>query len=367
MLGAAALGATAGLVVGGVIPAPAWGPDWLGSPAHASARASTGAASGGAVELAHAVAAGGAAVLDAPTPLAPALVPPMGTFEGVVDEALLAPLRTAKPVKVKLNRGGSSLSLRIDFADGSRAAFKPDQIHLQTIPRKEVAAYRLSRLLGLTAVPPAIARRFSQEELLGAVDPRMPEARARVLAEITWSADGTVAGELSSWIPKIEDATVDDVEIDTVDGMVRWKRYLAQGGEAPPEDAALLQQMSTMIAFDFLTNNVDRWSGNNAKTSPDGVILYFMDNTLAFGARGGHRKTQNYLERVQKFSRSFRWALGRLDRAAVERAMTDDPGPYPALLTPEELDALFVRRQVLLDHIDGLVATHGDPAVLVYP
>ena len=64
------------------------------------------------------------------------------------DELLLERVRNQPIVRFKVNHGGSSMSFRVDFADGSRAAWKPIQTNLQTIPRKEVAAYRLNRLLG---------------------------------------------------------------------------------------------------------------------------------------------------------------------------------------------------------------------------
>ena len=47
----------------------------------------------------------------------------------------------------KLNIGGSSLSIRLDFASGARAAFKPHQIWPQSKPRREIAAYRIDRYL----------------------------------------------------------------------------------------------------------------------------------------------------------------------------------------------------------------------------
>jgi hypothetical protein len=101
-----------------------------------------------------------------PTPVEKRGTPWSGTFEGRPDEELLGPLRNGRIRKVKYNRGGSSISLRIEFEDGARAAFKPDQTNLQTIPRKEVAAYRLSRLIGLGAVPPAAPRAFTKEDLI---------------------------------------------------------------------------------------------------------------------------------------------------------------------------------------------------------
>ena len=88
---------------------------------------------------------------------------PGGTFLGMSDEMLLARVRTQAILGMRLNKGGSTLSFRVELADGSRAAFKPAQTDLRTIPRKEVAAYRLNRLLGLDAVPPAAPRMVSRE------------------------------------------------------------------------------------------------------------------------------------------------------------------------------------------------------------
>src|SRR5205814_10322727 len=90
-----------------------------------------------------------------------------GTFMGMSDELLLERVRTQPMVRFKFNHGGSSISFRVDFADGSRANWKPTQTNTQTIPRKEIAAYRLNCLLGLNAVPPAAPRAVSRAHLLG--------------------------------------------------------------------------------------------------------------------------------------------------------------------------------------------------------
>src|SRR5689334_11312728 len=68
-----------------------------------------------------------------------------GTFLGMDDELLIDRLRHAEIKQARLNKGGSSISFRLDFEDGSRAAFKPEQINPQSVPRKEVAAYRINR------------------------------------------------------------------------------------------------------------------------------------------------------------------------------------------------------------------------------
>ena len=114
--------------------------------------------------------------------LSPPSVPPL--FDGVQDSLLLEPLRHSKLAKIKFNRGGSSISLRMDFANGSRAAFKPRQTNSQTIPRKEIAAFRVNRMLGLASVPPAIGRRFRFEELTTALTPGSRVHLTRMRQEI---------------------------------------------------------------------------------------------------------------------------------------------------------------------------------------
>lgn len=298
----------------------------------------------------------------------PAPAPWNGKFQGVDDEELLAPLREARVARVRFNRGGSSLSLRLDFENGARAAFKPDQTNLQSVPRKEVAAYRIDRMLGLGGVPPALARAFPREELVEKLDPSARREVGRLMTEAVVDGEEWIAGELSWWIPKIKDATIGGYRLDSVDGMVLWKRYLRAGAPVPPEEAHLLPQISKMVVFDFLTHNVDRWSGSNVKASADGRLLYFMDNTLSFGPEPtGNVKTRSYLSRVQKFSRHMVEALRALDERKLRDTMTTDTGPYETLLTDREIAAVLARRNYLLAYIDDLVRQHGEENVLVFP
>jgi len=113
-----------------------------------------------------------------------------GTFMGMSDELLLERVRTQPMVRFKLNHGGSSISFRVDFADGSRAAWKPTQTNTQTIPRKEIAAYRLNRLLGLNAVPPAAPRAVSRDDLLAHLHPDSLEFLPRIKAETIFNPAG---------------------------------------------------------------------------------------------------------------------------------------------------------------------------------
>lgn len=302
----------------------------------------------------------------------PAAMEPVGRypnlFDGVRDDLLLAPLRDARIERVKYNRGGSSISLRVEFDNGTRAAFKPQQTNLQTIPRKELAAFRLDRLLGLSAVPPAIGRTFDLEEILAAVEPESQEFLPRLREEMVADGNGKVVGEVSWWIPVIQPAMVSGFDVESTNGIVTWKRLLTIGKTIPESDRHLVSQVSSMVLFDFLINNPDRWSGANVNMSADGRVLYYMDNTLSFGREpDGHRKCRTYMMRSQKFSRRLVGALRELTEEQVREALAGDLGPFEYLLTDEEIEMMLTRRDFALEYIDGLIAEHGESAVLVFP
>lgn len=288
-------------------------------------------------------------------------------FDGVADDVLLEPLRTGNVVKVKVNKGGSSISLRLDFDNGARAAFKPNQTNMQTIPRKEVAAYRINRLLGLNSVAPALGREFHMDDIIASLVPDHAYHLPRLEAEMVRD-DGFVAGELSWWIPIITYAEIGGFRIDSVEGIVTWKRYLAIGGKIPPRDRSMAAQISDMLLFDFVINNMDRWSGGNTRASADGSTLYFMDNTLSFGVDpDGHPKSLVYLQRSQRFSRSMVTALRNLDKRQLGEALEYEVEPFEELLTEAEARAVLSRRDVALDYIEQLIEMHGEAEVLVFP
>ena len=287
-----------------------------------------------------------------------------GTFLGMSDELLLERVRTQPMVRFKLNHGGSSISFRVDFADGSRAAWKPTQTNTQTIPRKEIAAYRLNRLLGLNAVPPAAPRAVSHDELLSHLHPDSLEYLPRIKAETIFNPAGIAYGTASYWIPIIKDSG-----FDTPDGQRLTTAWLTVGGEPiPPDRASMAKQVSDLIVFDFLTSNPDRYSGGNMKMSPDGTELFYMDNTMSFFVDpAGPEKNREVLFRTQRFSKSLYEALDRVTVPTLQRALAQEPGATYDILTPAEIAAVVGRRQAIQQHVRELIAKLGAHEVLFFP
>lgn len=306
-------------------------------------------------------------------PLAPARLPIAAPFVATVfgapDDDLLAPLGASPLARAKLNHGGTSLSLRLEFASGARAAFKPQQVHPQSDPRREIAAYRIDRMLGIGHVAPAKSIALPVDELVGAIDPEgRPYTQARLAEEAT-IRDGLLRGVVSWWIPEIIDLKFHGAKLDEADGMAAWVALLQHGAKIPEADRGLVAQLSACVLFDVLIDNADRWSGSNTKGAPDGKTLYFMDNTLSFQPfTVGHESNVGVLHKIEVFSRSLVGKVRALSYASLVATLAgSDPGGLAPLLTPLEIRAILARRDNAVRYIDMLIEQFGADAILALP
>ena len=313
----------------------------------------------------------------APLPVAQLRVPApeVATVYPAPDAVLLAPIAATPLAGAKLNHGGTSLSFRLTFASGARAAFKPQQIHPQSDPRREIAAYRIDRLLGIGHVAPAKPGRFAIAELVAASEPAGRDIVAQRIADeavqMTTQA-GYVQGELSWWIPDIRDMTISDgtatYRVDETSGQNVWLGYLQHGATIPDDVRPLVEQLAAVVLFDLVIDNADRWSGNNTKGSLDNRTLYFMDNTLAFSTFTlGHETNLAPLRRMEVFPRGLVARLRALTYDTVAAAIDVGDDPLGPLLSPAEIRALLARRDHVLRFIDDEIAELGEKAVLALP
>ena len=184
------------------------------------------------------------ASLEVEPPAAP------GTVFEAPDDVLLAPLGAAQVIRIKPNHGGTSLSLRLDFAYGARASFKPEQMWPQSDPRREVAAYRIDRLLGIGHVPPAKPIQFTVAELVAAAEPMLKTyvttrlARRRHRARRRAARHGVVVDSRN------RDAKIGRLRVDETESVTEWTGYLQIGATIPPQHRAMVEQLVTCIVFE---------------------------------------------------------------------------------------------------------------------
>lgn len=257
-------------------------------------------------------------------------------FRGELDEQILGRL-CSQPVKtIRPLGGGASIKLRVTLADGSQAALKPNQIRI-TRYQAEVAAYRLSRALGLGVVPPSCVRRFPVEFLMNGVGRELRERMERELI----IENGQVACAIIAWVPGLRNIKLEQ-------STETWRPLLLHGAPIPPKQRRRILEISTLLLFDYLILNADRWSGGNT-TEAEGEMV-FIDQGAGFGPDRRHKRSRMMLKTLkwsERFSREVVGSLLDLDPRALEQDMKD-------LLSDEEMEGLSYRIQHAKDYLRSL-------------
>ena len=200
---------------------------------------------------------------------------------------------------------------KIRFEDGARAKVKWKEAPRyrgdgwNNSPRREVAAYEVSRLLGLDNVPPATMRTL-----------------------------GGRGGSIQLWIESAQDV----------------RARLAEGIDERFQQLWVFQKQN-MAVFDNLIYNFDRNPGNMLLDSRGKV--WFVDHTRAFKTL----PSLNQRGDIKVVERELWQNLQELDPELVRERL----GPY---LRQTEIDALLVRRDKLVKLIAKRVAKHGEQAII---
>jgi hypothetical protein len=302
----------------------------------------------------------GGAAPGAKTPPSPTL-PMLGTDldqDAILERLQHAPVRLFEPV------GRTSVVFRMELRDTVDAAFKPRTRQHPWGYKAEVAAYRLARLLGMDNVPPAVTRRVSAKELRGRLDADFQDTWDEILRWTLWDEDAQVTGAAIYWIPGLRDLGLDQPASNRQ--VLRW---LSQGRPVPEGRRPLTTDLATMIAFDYLIGNWDRWSGANVQGTRSGKRLFIRDHNVAFASPLPgtlHRRIRNHLVGAERFPRGFVERLARMGERDVRKALVEDPGHATGapILSDAQIADLMDRRQGLLSYIGSLVQAYGEANVL---
>jgi hypothetical protein len=306
-------------------------------------------------------------------------------FLGEPDAPRLEALAAGAFASVEKGRGGRSLAFKVTLADGSRGYFKPEQSFSAAHFWSEIVAYHLDRALGLGRVPPVVGRRVRWEAL------RAAAGGDRRVRELAIASDGTICGAFVAWI---------EGDVDPLALPREWERWVrVQPGvgltpyQRPADYRAMLHgsrdprlevldprrplagpdadtpdrpaELSDLLVFDYLVQNVDRWGGGftNVRTRGPGGPLVFLDNGAGFWPNEQRLPLMEArLRHLQRFRRSTVEALRRFDRARFEARLARDP--LAPLLDARQLDGLEARVGAVLEHVGAMRATHGDAIYL---
>lgn len=276
-----------------------------------------------------------------------------------------APYSSAAPISGK-SIGHTSVVFKLHLAGELDAAFKPESKRGKKRWRGEVAAYRLGVALHLPNVPPALARSFDAGTLRGSVakDPVASKLYDDEVITHPAHVGYEVRGALMPWIQKLE-----FLPLESASWRGRFTGWLAKDGSIPEDQVALAGQISTIIVFDLLTGNWDRWSGGNVGLDRAANVLLFIDNDGAFFDPAPPQPLaaqQALFKKTDKFSRAFVARLRTLDPIALADAIGEDV-PGEPLIAPKVLADVDGRRREVLAGIDAKIAQWGEAAVLAFP
>ena len=140
--------------------------------------------------------------------------------------------------------------------------------------------------------------------------------------------------------------------LNWVDGAItEWERLKVKKLR-PPDIEAWNEQMYTVRLFLQLIYDTDYTNINNLLVTPDWKI-YKIDSSRAFRNFEELRREGS----LEKFSRTVLESLRKLDRAELEKKLK----PW---LTKRQINALWIRRGLILDLAERRVAEEGEEAVL---
>jgi len=258
--------------------------------------------------------------------------------------------------------GGSSVSFRLYLEGDVDAAFKPETI--DGFPwRTEIVAWVLSRLLGLCSVPPATSRIVNVNRLVEKLKKKHPLSARELEEKARVRGKNLLKGAVACWVPDLE-AT----EMETAAGAGKWIAQLSQSAGVKPGYDNDVRQLSSLLLFDYLIANGDRFSGGNVFRTPEARIV-FLDNNAAFSASVSTqrmKKLDNLLKKIEKFSAGFVGRLKSLDMETMTASFRKKISGT-RLLSMEEIRAVMKRRGVILDHVEKIIQKHGRERVMQWP
>lgn len=260
------------------------------------------------------------------------------------------------PVTVRAAKsiGHTSVVFKIELETNQKLAWKPSSKRGKERWRGEVAAAKLGDALAISNVPPACLRTFRSSELA----PLLPKG---ALDEVIAHEDGQIDGAMIPWIEGLQFLALEKEPLRT-----DWKTWLGSDAGVPADKTTLAAQLSTLVVFDAITGNWDRYSGGNVGLDASGQRVLFIDNDAAFMEGAPPKELAANLARVESTHRFSRALVKRLRTLDPAKAFGTLPGGTPLLPEPM-LKTVAERVAQVLKIIDAKIAARSEDAVLAFP
>ena len=149
----------------------------------------------------------------------------------------------------------------------------------------------------------------------------------------------------------------------------RRARGSARASRSPRASVELARQASTLVAFDFITGNWDRYSGENVGLDSTGAHVLFIDNDAAFlelPPKEQLARNKALLDATDRFSRAFVEGARKLDAERLA-AVFGEEAPGRPLLSAAVVSIVARRLEELVAIVDAKIAARGETETLYFP
>lgn len=295
--------------------------------------------------------------------------PPLTT---TVDGDAAVPVTDAKPAwafdctdtstpKAGKSIGHTSVVFKLLLSSGKKAAWKPNAKKVKGRYKGEVAAFRLAEALGIANVPPACIR-VLDARAAAAVLAQSDEA-STLFADEVIVEQGKVYGAFIPWIDGLSFWPIEKEPLKT-----EARAWLGAGKPIPAAKVDLARQASMLVAFDFITGNWDRYSGENVGLDPTGRHVLFIDNDAAFmegPPKAQLARNKALLDGTDRFSRTFVAGARKLDAERLA-AVFGEEAPGRPLLSAAVTASVARRIEELVAIVDAKIARRGETETLYF-
>lgn len=310
-----------------------------------------------------------ASATASPASPGPDASPPAAT---TVDGDAAVPVTDAKPTwafdctdtstpKGGKSIGNTSVVFKLLLSSGKKAAWKPNAKKVKGRYKGEVAAFRLAEALGIANVPPACIRVFDARAA-AAVLAQSDEA-STLFADEVIVEQGKVYGALIPWIDGLSFWPIEKEPLRT-----EARAWLGAGKPIPAGKSDLARQASMLVAFDFITGNWDRYSGENVGLDATGTHVLFIDNDAAFmegPPKAQLARNKALLDGTDRFSRAFVAGARKLDAERLA-AVFGEEAPGRPLLSAAVTASVARRIEELVAIVDAKIAARGEDETLYF-
>ena len=175
-------------------------------------------------------------------------------------------------------------------------------------------------------------------------------------ANLEVERDGSVEGAAIVWMPVLR-----RTNLHTAESRAEWNPWLDPRTEIPAQHRTRALQIASLITFDYLQANFDRWNSANVPQDEHDDLI-FRDNNRGWYMQNLRLTERGGIDGIRRIPASVLAAVQRTTADVLARRTLHAPF---RVLKSNQLREYEVRRRALLARVDEAVREYGRERVVL--